>query len=83
MNKKTKLAGKFGAKYGLSIRKKIIKIEESSHKKYICPYCKRKNIRRISAGIWQCKKCSTKIAGGAYALTTSSSEIIDKIFAKK
>ena len=83
MKKKVKLTGKFGARYGRGIKKKINSTEQSSHAKYVCPKCNKKTIKRISAGIWKCRKCNAKIAGGAYSLTTSSTEMIEKIFAKK
>lgn len=81
--KKVNLAGKFGARYGRGIKKKIVSIEQSSHDTYVCPECNRKSIRRVAAGIWQCRKCNVKIAGGAYGLTTSSTEMMEKVFARK
>ncbi|RLG15114.1 MAG: 50S ribosomal protein L37ae [Candidatus Nanohalarchaeota archaeon] len=83
MKKKVKLAGKFGARYGRGVKKKIIMIEQSAHAAYPCPKCNRNAVRRVAAGIWQCGKCNAKIAGGAYSLTTSSTEMMEKIFARK
>ena len=64
--KKVRSAGRFGARYGLKLRKKIIEIENVQRKKHICPECKNKTLKRIASGIWQCKKCGNKIAGKAY-----------------
>jgi len=64
--KKVGSTGKFGARYGLHIRRKIIKVE--SKKSKVCPYCGKKQVRRVAAGIWECKKCKSKFTGGAYSL---------------
>lgn len=39
-------------------------------KKHICPYCERPALKRVAAGIWYCKKCKVKFAGGAYTPKT-------------
>ena len=62
--KKVGSTGKFGTRYGLRIRTKILKVEAKKTK--VCPYCGRKQLKRVAAGVWECKKCSTKFAGGAY-----------------
>lgn len=59
-------AKRFGARYGRNIRKKITEIEKKQKKTQICPYCKRKAVKRIAAGIWFCNKCKAKFAGNAY-----------------
>ena len=62
--KKVGITGKFGARYGLSIRRKILKVEAKKTK--VCPYCGRKQIKRLASGIWNCGKCKSKFTGGAY-----------------
>ncbi len=57
---------RFGARYGRKIRHKIAKIENLTQAKYNCPHCGQKAVKRVSAGIWQCKKCEVKFAGKAY-----------------
>ncbi len=65
--KKVGITGKFGARYGLKIRRRIKKIEEKQKAKNECPYCHKNNaLIRTSAGIWQCKKCKKKFTGRAY-----------------
>jgi large subunit ribosomal protein L37Ae len=42
MGKRTKkvgICGKYGTRYGASLRKMIKKIEISQHSRYICPFC--------------------------------------------
>jgi len=64
--KKVKSAGRFGARYGLKLKKKIVAIEKIQRKKQTCPECKSKTLKRIASGIWECKKCGNKMAGKAY-----------------
>ncbi len=64
--KKIGAAGRFGARYGKKPKTKITNIERIQRKKQECPYCGRKAAKRLSAGIWKCKKCESKFTGGAY-----------------
>ena len=64
--KKVKSAGKFGARYGKTIRGKVAAIEAVQRRKHKCPYCERFTVRRVAAGIWECKKCHAKFTGKAY-----------------
>jgi large subunit ribosomal protein L37Ae len=68
--KKVGLTGKFGPRYGRGVKVTYEEIEKKQKLKYACPYCKRLNVKRVSAGIWQCMKCQKKFAGGAYSPTT-------------
>ena len=65
--KKVKSAGRFGARYGRRVRTKITEIESKQRKKQECPFCKG-TAKRLSAGIWNCKKCNKKFAGHTYFL---------------
>jgi large subunit ribosomal protein L37Ae len=66
MTKKVGSTGRFGPRYGTKGKKLIAKIEKKQVEKKSCPYCERPTLKRIAAGIWYCKKCKTKFAGGAY-----------------
>lgn len=66
MGKKTGSSGRFGARYGKTIRKKIKVIEELQKKKQFCPYCRTKKAKRLSMGIFLCNKCSSKFTAKAY-----------------
>jgi len=70
MGKKVGSTGRFGARYGRGVKVAVEKIERKQRMIYVCPSCKRKSLRRVSAGIWQCRKCKAKFAGGAYSPRT-------------
>ena len=59
---------RFGSRYGVTIRNKFGKIEESQRAMYDCPACAAKRVKRLAAGIWQCKKCGHKLAGKCYSV---------------
>ncbi len=59
--------GRFGARYGFGIKKRVLKIESILKKKQKCPFCFKKSVKRISAGIWYCKSCNSKFAAKAYS----------------
>jgi large subunit ribosomal protein L37Ae len=69
-SKKTKSAGRFGARYGKRVRDRLVKIESKQRIKQKCPYCGKEGVKRLSKGIWQCtrKKCSKKFASDTYYL---------------
>ncbi len=66
--KKVGSTGRFGARYGARIRRAVKNVEDSQHKKQLCPICKIGHVKRIGTGIYACKKCNAKIAGKAYTL---------------
>tara|TARA_Y100000310_G_scaffold304075_1_gene342915 strand:+ start:479 stop:697 length:219 start_codon:yes stop_codon:yes gene_type:complete len=66
--KKTKSAGRFGARYGRSVRAKLVNVESKQRKKQKCPFCKKVGIKRLSNGIWKCNKCDKKFASDTYYL---------------
>ena len=63
--KKVRASGRFRAGYGKSVREKLAKLEEKQRVKQTCPFCERV-AKRVSKGIWQCKKCNKKFASHAY-----------------
>jgi large subunit ribosomal protein L37Ae len=62
-----KSAGRFGARYGQHAKRKLLDIESKQRQKQVCPFCQRK-IKRVSNGIWKCKKCKRKFAAHTYFL---------------
>ena len=68
--KKVGIVGKYGTRYGASLRKVVKKIEVAQHSKYMCPFCGRNTVKREAVGIWKCSKCAITVAGGAYVYCT-------------
>lgn len=69
-SKKSKSAGRFGARYGKRTRAKLVKVEIKQRVKQKCPFCEKLGAKRLSKGLWQCtrKKCNKKFAGDTYYL---------------
>ncbi|MFA5303600.1 MAG: 50S ribosomal protein L37ae [Candidatus Nanoarchaeia archaeon] len=68
VTKKAGSTGRFGSRYGTKIRRAVKNIEIDQHRKQMCTVCKTGVMKRISKGIFVCKKCNAKIAGKAYTL---------------
>jgi len=67
--KKVKSTGRFGARYGIKLRKRVREIEQKQKGKHKCPYClKIGAVRRLSFGIWVCDRCGNKFTGKAYTV---------------
>jgi len=54
--------------YGLRVKKRLKEVESKQRKKQICPFCKKAAVKRLSKGIWKCKKCNKKFASHTYYL---------------
>jgi len=62
-----KASGRFGVRYGQSVKRRVTTIEARQRKKQACPFCSGRAIR-LSKGIWSCRKCGKKFAGHVYYL---------------
>jgi len=60
------VVGRYGTRYGVSVRKRTKEIEEGVRAYHLCPRCQAKRLKRLSKGVWLCRKCGHKVAGGAY-----------------
>jgi large subunit ribosomal protein L37Ae len=76
--KKVKSAGRFGTRFGLRIRRTLVKIEEAQKQKYVCRKCGKKAVKRVGSGIWECRHCGYKFAGGCYIPATPASKIVEQ-----
>lgn len=63
--KKVGPAGRYGPRYGTRIRQRIAGLEPGKGR-HTCPRCLKPGVKRIAAGIWECRKCGLKFAGKAY-----------------
>src|SRR3989344_8422018 len=81
--KKVKSAGRFGSRYGIGIRRRVIKVEEKQHQTSNCPSCGFAKVFRKASGIFECKKCGNVFAGGAYYPQTLTGSIVSKMVSQK
>ena len=79
ITKKVGTAGRFSARYGTKTRMKVAAVESASRAKHQCPSCMKKSLKRSSKGIWVCRSCKTKIAGGAYSPESPAAKLIRQI----
>ncbi len=57
---------RYGTRYGKTLKEKASRIEKNMRKRHNCPFCGKPAVRRVSAGIWHCRKCDSRFAGQAY-----------------
>eukprot|EP00292_Cryptomonas_paramecium_P000804 CAMPEP_0113686668 /NCGR_PEP_ID=MMETSP0038_2-20120614/15430_1 /TAXON_ID=2898 /ORGANISM="Cryptomonas paramecium" /LENGTH=92 /DNA_ID=CAMNT_0000607041 /DNA_START=86 /DNA_END=364 /DNA_ORIENTATION=+ /assembly_acc=CAM_ASM_000170 len=73
---KVHITGKYGVRYGASLRKQIKKIEITQHATYTCQFCGKDSVKRQAVGIWKCKACKKTLAGGAYTMNTPAAATV-------
>ena len=81
--KKVKSAGRYHARYGIGIRRRLIDVEEKQKKKQACQSCGFKKVKRKAPGIFFCTKCGSQFAGGAFVSHTLSGSIVSKMVSQK
>ena len=62
---------RFGARYGRKPKLKFSQVETEQRKLHKCPYCNKVAVKRVSVGIWNCRKCHAKFTGKAYSISRS------------
>ncbi|XP_043825330.1 60S ribosomal protein L37a-like [Dromiciops gliroides] len=74
--KKVGIVGKYGIRYGASLRKMVKKIEINQHAKYTFSFCVKTKMKRHAVGIWHCGACMKTVAGGAWTYHTTSADTV-------
>ena len=67
LNLITGLPSLIGIIFKANNERKIAEIESTQRKKQECLFCKG-TAKRLSKGVWQCKKCNKKFAAHTYFL---------------
>ncbi len=80
--KKTKSTARFGTRYGSRLRKDVRKIEETSKVYHRCPRCRMLKVKKVSVGIWKCRKCDYTYTGGAWQPITNTGKRINRTAAQ-
>ena len=60
-------------------RSRLRNVELSQRKKHVCPSCKHTAVKRVGTGIYSCRKCGVKFAGGSYIPKTDVGLQVEKI----
>ncbi len=82
--KKVGSTGRFGARYGAKLRRRVLDIEKRQHAPHRCPACAtRASLKRHAAGLWKCKKCDLVFAGGAYVPFTDAGKAAKRAIAQR
>lgn len=66
--KKVKASGRFGIRYGSTVRAGWLVVEQKRKAKQKCPFCSKLGCKRHSKGLWSCKKCGKRFTSGAYSI---------------
>lgn len=69
-----KESGALGVRYGFSTRKRYMQVLKRRKARYNCPQCSTGLLKRLSVGVWGCRKCDYTFAGGAYEPFTKMGE---------
>lgn len=69
-----KLSGALGVRYGFSLRERYMQVLKKRRAVYPCPRCGTGVLKRLSVGVWSCRKCDYTFAGGAYEPFTKMGE---------
>ncbi|MBS7625723.1 hypothetical protein KEJ51_01580 [Candidatus Bathyarchaeota archaeon] len=72
---KTSLGGGLSTRYGTAPRRVYVEILTQLRRRHECPRCRAMAVKRLSVGLWQCRKCGNQFTGGAYTPSTKIGEV--------
>ncbi len=81
--KKVGSTGRFGARYGAKLRRRVLDIEKKRNEPHRCPACATRALKRKAAGLWKCTKCDLLFAGGAYVPYTDAGKAAKRAIAQR
>jgi len=82
VGKRTKKVGPtrgLGPRYGATVRKRYSKVVKGMKKPHKCPQCGLQRVKRVSVGVWKCRKCGFTFTGGAYTPTTKLGVVAKRV----
>ena len=81
--KKVGSTGRFGARYGAKLRRRVLDIEKKRNEPTRCPSCATRALKREAVGLWKCSKCDLLFAGGAYVPFTDAGKAAKRAIAQR
>lgn len=72
MTQRTKKVGNtgwMGPRYGIRIRRRVLDIDRAREARSACPKCSTVTVTRLGSGVFECRRCHTQFASGAYLFT--------------
>lgn len=72
MSKRTKKVGNtgwMGSRYGIRIRRRVLEIDRARAPRAACPRCSTVTLERVASGVFECRRCHTRFASGAYVFS--------------
>jgi large subunit ribosomal protein L37Ae len=82
VGKRTKKVGPtrgLGSRYGATVRKRYIKVVKGMKTPHKCPQCGLQRVKRVSVGVWKCRKCGFTFTGGAYTPITKLGVVAKRV----
>lgn len=81
--RKVGAAGRYGSRYGVGIRKRLLKVFGRQNALSPCPSCGFLRVKRVAAGLFECRKCGAEFTGGAYEVETLPGRAVRKAVLQK
>ncbi|UCE11383.1 MAG: 50S ribosomal protein L37ae [Candidatus Thorarchaeota archaeon] len=81
--KKVGSTGRFGARYGAKLRRRVLDLERRRREPHRCPSCATRSLQRKAVGLWSCRKCGLLFAGGAYVPYTDAGKAAKRAIAQR